>query len=164
MRGIQTQSLLLQALAAAAAAWDTQLLDSFLQEQGDKNLEEDWVVPQGPEGVNWTARNESEMTPLINMEIMWLLKQAEDRLSNASGVPFAIKTARRLAMYNSAAYCTHEWIQKWNCTRCAACLLLPFRTCVLPCELHHEPEQTLEPEQLAGVLVHNKASWRSGSK
>ena len=124
--GIDTRSSVLQALAAAAAGWDAQLPDTFLQEQGDKDLETDWVVPQGPEGLNWTARNESEMTPLINMEIMWLLKEAEDRLSNASGVPFAIKTARRLASYNSAAYCTHEWIQNWNCTRCAASLLPPF--------------------------------------
>jgi hypothetical protein len=79
--------------------------------------EEDWIMAGDPEGVPWTARNSSELTPLINKEIMWLLKVAEDRIRNSSGIHFTLKTARHLAMYNSVAYCLHENIAAWNCTR-----------------------------------------------
>ena len=54
---------------------------------------------------------------MINKEIMWLLEEAEERLRNASGVPFALDTAAQLAKFNSVAYCTHENIAAWNCTR-----------------------------------------------
>lgn len=104
----------MQALAHAAAYWDERL--GRLSSSGeDLEDESDWIVPG--EGEPWTSRNSSQLTPLINKEVMWLLKEAEDRLSNASGVPFALRTARRLAHFNSVAYCEHENIRLWNCTR-----------------------------------------------
>lgn len=60
------------------------------------------------------------MTPLINKEVMWLLKIAEDRMKNATGFHFSLKTARRLAMYTSVGYCLHKNILAWNCTRSVA--------------------------------------------
>lgn len=72
------------------------------------------------QGIPWTARNSSELTPVINKEVMWLLKYAEDRIKNATGVHFSLKTARDLARYTSIGYCLHENIKAWNCTRSAS--------------------------------------------
>ena len=110
--------IILQALEGAAAYWDDRL--AALHSEGDDDMEdseEEWILPIDEEGVPWTARNSSELTPLINKEVMWLLKIAEDRMKNASGFHFTLRTARDLAHYTSIGYCLHENIQAWNCTR-----------------------------------------------
>ena len=81
----------------------------------------------GPNVVPWTSRNQSQLVPLLPMEVMWLLEAAEERLRNASGIPFALATARRLAAFNSVAYCQHENIAAWNCSRSGLIPLLVFR-------------------------------------
>ena len=84
------------------------------------------------ESVPWTARNSSELTPLINKEVMWLLKIAEDRMKNATGFHFSLKTARHLAMYTSVGYCLHENIRAWNCTRSVAIFCVSKKGCKRP--------------------------------
>lgn len=106
----------LQSLQSAADQWDERLAD--LGSDYDQLEDEQWFMPgDDDEGEPWTARNSSELTPIINKEIMWLLQYAEDRIRNASGVHFSLKTARNLAMYTSIGYCLHENIQAWNCSR-----------------------------------------------
>lgn len=84
------------------------------------------------ESVPWTARNSSELTPLINKEVMWLLKIAEDRMKNATGFHFSLKTARHLAMYTSVGYCLHENIRAWNCTRSVSAFCVSGKGCKRP--------------------------------
>ena len=64
-----------QALEEAAALWDSRLAH-LGDAEGDAGEGDQWIVPgdEEGEGVPWTARNSSELTPLINKEIMWLLK------------------------------------------------------------------------------------------
>lgn len=103
-----------QALQDAAEYWDKQLLLTDMN--GDSEAEE-WIMPGSEPSVPWTARNSSELNPLINKEIMWLLKIAEDRAKNATGIRLSLRTARNLAKYTSIGYCLHENIRAWNCTR-----------------------------------------------
>ena len=115
---------LLQALEDTARQWDEKLAEYQSRQEEE---EEEWIVPgEEEESVPWTARNSSELTPLINKEVMWLLKIAEDRMKNATGFHFSLKTARHLAMYTSVGYCLHENIRAWNCTRSVA-LLYPSK-------------------------------------
>lgn len=99
--------------------WDNRLGSSQALDRAED--EEMWILPgqeeEGQEEEPWTSRNSSELTPLINKEVMWLLKIAEDRMKNTSGFHFSLKLARNLAHYTSIGYCLHENIRAWNCTR-----------------------------------------------
>lgn len=112
---------MLQTLAEAKANWDLRISEQEAGLAGGSHSEEKWILPfndtSDPESVPWTSRNSSELVPLLPKEVMWLLDEAEQRLRNASGIPFALATARRLAKFVSVAYCQHENIAAWNCTR-----------------------------------------------
>ena len=105
----------------AAAQLDLHRSEQELGYSASAHAQEHWVVPDGyvdgPDVVPWTSRNQSQLVPLLPMEVMWLLEATEERLRNASGIPFALATARRLAAFNSVAYCQHENIAAWNCSR-----------------------------------------------
>ena len=111
----------MQELEAAADALDVYVSG---QEEafGSSQPQEKWILPfddesDDPSSVPWTTRNVTQIVPLIPQEIMWLMDKAEERLRNASGIPFALNIARRLAAFNSVAYCSHNNIAAWNCTR-----------------------------------------------
>ena len=65
----------------------------------------------------WLPFNESQLTPLLPSEIVWLLEDAQDRLRNRSSLPLQLDLARTLARYTSIVYCQEPNIMAWNCTR-----------------------------------------------
>ncbi|KAK9808570.1 hypothetical protein WJX73_010249 [Symbiochloris irregularis] len=69
-------------------------------------------------GDDWSPFNESQLTPLLPWEIVWLLEEAQDRLRNRSHLPLALEMARTMARYTSVVYCKDENIMAWNCSRC----------------------------------------------
>lgn len=71
-----------------------------------------------PPTVPWTARNESDVVPLLPKPVMWLLAEAERAVANASSAAARLATAAALARINSVAYCGRRSVLAWNCTRC----------------------------------------------
>ena len=71
-----------------------------------------------PTSIPWTARNESEVVPLLPKPVMWLLAEAEQAVANASSAAARLSTAAALARINSVAYCGQRSVASWNCTRC----------------------------------------------
>lgn len=65
----------------------------------------------------WVPFNESQLTPLLPREIVWLLEDAQDRLRNRSNLPLQLELARTLARYTSIVYCQEPNIHAWNCSR-----------------------------------------------
>ena len=68
---------------------------------------------------SWVPFNQSQLTPLLPQEIVWLLEEAQDRLRNRSNLPMQLELARTLARYTSVVYCQDENIRAWNCSRFA---------------------------------------------
>ena len=66
---------------------------------------------------DWRSYNDSQLTPLLPREIVWLMELVEQRIHNKSSLPTQLQRAITLARYTSVVYCDPPNILAWNCTR-----------------------------------------------
>ena len=66
---------------------------------------------------DWRTYNDSQLTPLLPREIVWLMELVEQRIHNKSSLPMQLQRAITLARYTSVVYCDPPNILAWNCTR-----------------------------------------------
>ena len=66
---------------------------------------------------DWSSYNDSQLTPLLPREIVWLMELVEQRIHNKSSLPTQVERAITLARYTSVVYCDPPNILAWNCTR-----------------------------------------------
>jgi len=91
---------------------------SLMQQSGEKTTPS-LSSTSSSSSVPWTARNESDVIPLLPKPVMWLLAEAENAVANASSQAASrLATAAALARINSVAYCSRNAVAAWNCTRC----------------------------------------------
>ena len=100
---------------ALGSAW--QLGSQAGRQEDDERLSSLTVQSTAVVDENWQKFNDSQLTPLLPMEIVWLLEDAQDRLRNRSNLPLQLDMARTLARYTSIVYCQGQNIMAWNCSR-----------------------------------------------